>query len=61
MQRIHDWTSRFDYGVARQAVQDALGRCNAFREDLKNYRLIFPENPADSTLTPYSSTPPKSR
>lgn len=47
MARIHDWTSRFNYGQPRQDVQDQFGRCNAFKEDLKNYRLIFPENAAD--------------
>jgi hypothetical protein len=44
MTRIHDWTSRFDYGRLRHDMRDQLGRCNAFREDLKSYRLIFPEN-----------------
>ncbi|MBK3780100.1 cell filamentation protein Fic [Paraburkholderia aspalathi] len=43
MTRIHDWTSRFAYGQPRHDVQEQLGRCNAFKEDLKNYRLIFPE------------------
>ncbi|HVE08848.1 MAG TPA: Fic family protein [Paraburkholderia sp.] len=46
MARIHDWTSRFDYGQPRHDVQDLLGRCNAFKEDLKNFRLIFPESVA---------------
>lgn len=44
--RIHDWTSRFDYGQQRHDLLDQLGRCNAFKEDLKNYRLVFPEDAA---------------
>lgn len=48
MTRIHDWTSRFEYNQPLHDVQEQLGRCNAFKEDLKNYRLIFPENPAST-------------
>jgi fido (protein-threonine AMPylation protein) len=47
MTRIHDWTSRVNYGQPRHDLQDHLGRSNAFKEDLKNYRLIFPENVVD--------------
>lgn len=47
MSRIHDWTSRFNFDQPRQHVQDQLGRCNAFKEDLKNYRLVFPESGVD--------------
>ncbi|PQV52598.1 Fic family protein [Paraburkholderia sp. BL21I4N1] len=46
MTRIHDWTSRFDYDQPRHDVQHQLDRCSAFKEDLKNYRLIFPEDGA---------------
>ncbi|WGS50700.1 Fic family protein [Paraburkholderia sp. D15] len=46
MQRIHDWTSRFDYGQQRHDVQRQLARGNAFKEDLRNYRLIFPDDAA---------------
>jgi Fic family protein len=42
MSRIHDWTSRFDYVQSRQEVQEHLTRCNAFQEDLHQYKLIFP-------------------
>lgn len=43
MARIHDWTSRFDYGQPLHTVQSELMRSNAFQEDLGNYRLTFPE------------------
>ena len=42
MARILDWTSRFDYGQPLQEVRAQFARCNAFQEDLKNYRLTFP-------------------
>ncbi|MCF7694681.1 Fic family protein [Mycetohabitans sp. B2] len=44
MARIQDWTSRFDYAQPRQALRQQLEQSNAFQEDLRNYRLIFPEN-----------------
>ncbi len=44
MTRILDWTSRFDYDQPLHDVQQELAHCNAFKEDLKNYRLIFPED-----------------
>lgn len=42
MSRIQQWTAAFDYTLSRGAVQAAMESCNAFREDLRNYRLIFP-------------------
>lgn len=45
MARIHDWTSRFNYGQPLRDVETALRRCNAFQEELSNYRLTFPEPP----------------
>lgn len=48
MARVHDWSSRFDYDQPLLNVQEQLGRCNAFKEDLKNYRLIFPEHTASA-------------
>jgi hypothetical protein len=47
MARIHEWTSQFDYARPRHDVHDQLTRSNAFKEDLKNYRLIFPEHDVD--------------
>jgi hypothetical protein len=43
MTRIHDWTSRFDYGRPLAEIQAQLARCHAFQDDLRNYRIIFPE------------------
>ncbi|MEB0032178.1 Fic family protein [Undibacterium sp. RTI2.1] len=44
MTRIQSWTAAFDYSLDRNQVYEALLRCNSFEEDLKNYRLIFPES-----------------
>jgi hypothetical protein len=43
MTRIHSWTVAFDYSLVRNDVYEALLRCNAFEEDLKNYKLLFPD------------------
>lgn len=40
--RIQRWSAAFDYAAPRSEVRDALARCNAFQEDLRNYRLLFP-------------------
>lgn len=50
MTRIHEWTSRFNYGQQLHDVQAQLTSCNAFQEDLRNYRLTFPEAPAQLSL-----------
>ncbi len=42
MVRIHAWTVAFDYTRHRPDLYEALKRCNAFEEDLRNYRLVFP-------------------
>jgi hypothetical protein len=42
MTRIQRWTSAFDYDQPRQALYQNLKGCNAFEEDLRNFRLIFP-------------------
>jgi hypothetical protein len=43
MTRIQNWTAAFDYAQPRRDLYAALKRCNAFEEDLRNYRLLFPE------------------
>src|SRR5690554_5951332 len=43
MTRIHAWTVAFDYTQPRPDLYGVLKRCNAFEEDLRNYRLVFPE------------------
>lgn len=42
MTRIQRWSAAFDYSRTRSALRDDLDRCNAFQEDLRNYKLIFP-------------------
>lgn len=42
MSRIHRWSAAFDYGQKRSTLRDDLARCNAFQEDLRNYKLVFP-------------------
>jgi hypothetical protein len=42
MTRIQAWTAAFDYAQPRHELHQALRRCNAFEEDLRNYRLVFP-------------------
>ncbi|MES2106475.1 MAG: Fic family protein [Pseudomonadota bacterium] len=43
MTRVQQWTSAFDYSSPRDDVKARLGKCNAFQEDLKNYKLVFPD------------------
>lgn len=47
MTRIQAWTAAFDYAQPRHDLYDTLKRCNAFEEDLRNYRLVFPEAKAE--------------
>jgi Fic family protein len=42
MTRIQTWSGAFDYAKPRGQVQAALAACNAFQEDLKAFRLVFP-------------------
>lgn len=42
MVRIQAWTAAFDYAQPRRELYKALKRCNAFEEDLRNFRLVFP-------------------
>ena len=42
MSRIQRWSAAFDYARPRSALRDDLARCNAFQEDLRNYKLVFP-------------------
>ena len=45
--RIQSWSAAFDYGVPRDRLRDRLAACHAFEEDLKSYRLVFPEVAAE--------------
>jgi hypothetical protein len=42
LSRIQRWSGAFEYARPRSGVRDQLGRCNAFQEDLRNYKLVFP-------------------
>jgi hypothetical protein len=46
MTRIHAWSGAFEYGGSRSELRERLSRCNAFEEDLRSYRLLFPERAA---------------
>jgi hypothetical protein len=46
MKRIQSWSAAFDYGAPRDQLHAQLAACHAFAEDLKSYRLVFPERPA---------------
>jgi hypothetical protein len=43
LSRIQRWSAAFDYARPRSEVRDQLSRCNAFQEDLRNYKLVFPQ------------------
>ena len=43
MTRIQSWSAGFDYGAPREKLRAQLAACHAFEEDLKRYRLVFPE------------------
>lgn len=36
-------SAAFDYQRPREQVRAQLAACNAFQEDLADYRLVFPE------------------
>ena len=42
LSRIQRWSAAFDYARPRSEVRENLARCNAFQEDLRNYKLVFP-------------------
>lgn len=42
LSRAQRWSAAFDYDVARADLRQQLARCNAFEEDLRNYKLLFP-------------------
>ncbi|MGB8436101.1 MAG: Fic family protein, partial [Burkholderiales bacterium] len=43
MTRAQRWSASFTWDQARPNIRTALEACNAFREDLRNYKLVFPE------------------
>jgi hypothetical protein len=42
LRRIQRWSAAFGYAQPRWDVREQLSRCNAFQEDLRNYKLLFP-------------------
>jgi Fic/DOC family len=42
LSRIQRWSAAFDYARPLSEVRNALARCNAFQDDLRNYRMVFP-------------------
>jgi hypothetical protein len=43
MTRAQQWSAAFDYAQPRESLKKQLESCNAFQEDLRNFKLIFPE------------------
>lgn len=39
MRHMQQWSAAFDYGTSRPVLNDSLNRCNAFKEDLRSFRL----------------------
>jgi hypothetical protein len=44
MVRAQRWSAAFDYTKPRKRVRDEMAACNAFQEDLRQYKLLFPES-----------------
>jgi hypothetical protein len=40
--RAQRWSAAFDYASPRSQLRASLARCNAFQEDLRNFKLLFP-------------------
>lgn len=46
MTKAHRWSASFAWDQPRDEVRAALSACNAFQDDLRNFKLVFPERPA---------------
>jgi len=44
MSRAQAWSASIDWYQPRKSVRAALVECNAFQEDLRNYKLLLPES-----------------
>jgi hypothetical protein len=42
LSRAQRWSAAFDYSQPRAQLRESLARCNAFQEDLRSYKLLFP-------------------
>ncbi len=40
--RVQRWSAAFDYSLSRAQLHESLARSNAFQEDLRSYKLLFP-------------------
>lgn len=47
MTRAQRWSAAFDYDQDLNELREALVLCNAFKEDLRNFKLVFPERGAE--------------
>ena len=52
MMRAQRWSAAFDFDQDVRKVREDLATCNAFREDLRNFRLVFPERRATGEPSP---------
>jgi hypothetical protein len=55
LSRVQRWSAAFDYSLPRPQLRESLARCNAFQEDLRSYKLLFPPKrptPAISARSP---------
>lgn len=43
MTTAHRWSASFDWAQSRDRVREQLRLCNAFEDDYRNFRLIFPD------------------
>ena len=44
LSRVQRWSAAFDYSQSRVQLREQLAHSNAFQEDLRNYRLVFPQS-----------------
>jgi hypothetical protein len=42
LSRVQRWSAAFDYSLSRAQLRESLARSNAFQEDLRSYKLLFP-------------------
>jgi hypothetical protein len=42
LSRVQRWSAAFDYSLSRAQLHESLARSNAFQEDLRSYKLLFP-------------------
>lgn len=42
LSRAQRWSAAFDYTQPLATLREVLAKCNAFQEDIRNFRLLFP-------------------